>query len=82
MAKDRSANFFRPTLFRQDFVAGEGMLFERRMFFVIEVMQQTGNGILFNESVAFFTNESLQVGLVLTVGAHARLNRERMFQQA
>src|ERR1700749_3771376 len=82
VAEDGGANLFGPALFGQYLVSDEGMFLRRGIFFVVEVMEQSGNGIPVDKLLAEIARHALRISLALTIGAHARLNGEGVFQQA
>src|ERR1700733_9391241 len=82
MTENRRLNFLGPSLFREHAVADEGMLFERGMTLVVEIVQQASDRILRDEFVALGTGQSARTCLALSVGPHAGLDAERVLQQA
>ncbi len=81
MAHDRLANLLRPSLLGKNLVSHEGVLRGAGIFFVIKIVQQTGDAVGLAEGLGGVAAEPADGCLLIPVSAHTSLHSERMLEQ-
>ena len=72
MSHDRFANLLRPSLLGENFVSDEGMFFRAGIFFVIKIVQQTGDAVGLAQAVGGVSSKPASGRLLLAVSASCK----------